>query len=76
MSNGKRPIAATQLVFAIFPVFGAFEQWKNVFPGPARIAQLAPVIIVLGLTANIEQAIDGTGAAKRLASSASSVAAR
>ena len=65
MSNGKRTIAATQFVFAIFPVFSAFEQWKNVFPGPARIAQLAPVIIVLGLTANIEQAIDRTLTTKR-----------
>ena len=47
--------------------FGAFEERPHVFIAPARIAERAPVVVVMWLTAHVDHGVDGTGAAEQLA---------
>ena len=54
MNGGGRP----------FPVLGLAEVGKDIVPGPAAITQLRPVVVILGLAANIDHAVDRTGPAQ------------
>jgi len=56
-----------KVIRAILLVFGALEQGQDVGIGPAGIAQLCPMIIVLCLAADIDQSIDRTRSSQHLA---------
>ena len=55
------------VVRAALLIFGALEQGQHVVPSPARIAHLPPAVVILGLTAHIQQSVEGRRAAKYLA---------
>src|SRR5262249_39058078 len=59
----QRPAFAAHLGFLAFPAFRLAEIGKAVVPRPAAIAELAPVIVILGLAANVDQPVDRGGAA-------------
>ena len=63
----ERPADAVQVVLAALLVLGAAEIRQHVVEAPARIAELAPVVEVLGLSADVEQPVDRRGAAHHLA---------
>src|SRR5687768_1928687 len=46
---------------------GFLEVGQDIFPGPADVAKLAPMVIVSGLAAHINHAIDRGAASKHLA---------
>ena len=48
-------------------VFVLHEVGQNIVPGPSRIAELAPEIIVAGLTAHVDHAVDRRTATEHLA---------
>ena len=48
-------------------VLGALEIGQHLVEGPTGIAELAPMIVVLGLPANVEQSVDGAGATQHFA---------
>ena len=50
-----------------FVVFRAFEQRQHVVPAPAVIAHLAPAVVILGLSPDIKQAVQGGGPAQHFA---------
>src|SRR5262245_50815474 len=54
-------------ILAALLVLGAAEIGKHVGEAPAGVAELAPMIEILVLTADIEEAVDGTGSAQHLA---------
>src|SRR6185312_8560427 len=54
--------AADGVAFTL-PTFGVFEERQAVIPGPAAVAELSPVIVVLGLAADVDEAVDGGRAA-------------
>ena len=47
--------------------FAAQEMRQHVVPAPARVAELAPVVVVGGLAAHVDHAVDGRGTADHLA---------
>ena len=63
------PLAAgaVELVGAPPMVLRALEQGQHVVPGPAGIAELAPVVVVGRLAAHVDHAVDGRAAAQHLA---------
>ena len=58
---------APQVIAAFLVVLGAPEVRQHVIEAPTRVAELAPVIVVLGLPPDIEQPVDGTAAAENMA---------
>src|SRR5262249_18851039 len=56
-------LAAYRGLFAL-PALGRTEIGQAIVPRPAAVAELRPVIIVLGLAADVDQAVDRGGAAK------------
>ena len=40
-------------------ILGATEIWQDIFEAPAGVAELAPVIVIGGLAADIKEPIDG-----------------
>ena len=67
IGNRERAARAVQFIRAALLVLGAPEVGQHILEAPAGIAELPPVVVILGLTANIEQAIDRTGAAQHFA---------
>src|SRR5581483_10244118 len=53
-----------KLVSAALLILGALEVGEDILERPAGIAELAPVIVVLVLAADIEKPIDRTGTAQ------------
>src|SRR6185437_2299884 len=51
------------LVLLAFPAFGGTKQRQTVVPAPAAVTELCPMIVVLRLAADVDQAIDRGGAA-------------
>ena len=45
-------------------VLGFLEVRQDVIPAPAAVPKLRPVVIILGLSANIDQPVDGTRSAQ------------
>ena len=63
----ERPAGAVELVLAALPVLGPLEIGQYVVPRPAAVAELAPMIEILGLAAHVDHAVDRAGAAQHLA---------
>ena len=55
---------AVNVVHAGVMVLGAAEIRKNIVPGPAGIAELAPVVVVARLAAHVDHAVDRGAAAE------------
>jgi hypothetical protein len=62
--DAQWPTNAMVLVRAPFLVLGAHEIGQHLVPGPTGITELAPMIVVLGLTPNVEQSVDSARTAK------------
>src|SRR3546814_8044720 len=58
--DAEWPVTAVDLVLAALIAFRPLEVGKHVLVGPAGIAQLAPMVEVLALAADIDQPVDGT----------------
>ena len=60
------PLAARamQVVGALVEVLGAGEQRQHLVPAPARIAELAPTVVVARLAAHVDHAVDRGAAAQ------------
>ena len=67
VGDAERPADAMIVVGAALLVLGALEIGQHVLVRPADIAELAPDVVVLGLPAHVEQAVDGAGAAEHAA---------
>jgi hypothetical protein len=63
----QRPAIAVELVGAAFPVLCPLEVGQHAVPAPAAIAELRPMVEILGLAANIDHAVDRAGAAEHAA---------
>src|SRR5690606_39965387 len=62
------PTAAMHLAFAQMVALRATEIAQDVIPSPARIAHLAPEVIVARLATHVDHAIDGGAATENLSS--------
>src|SRR5262249_39472261 len=60
----QRPTAAAHRVLAADPRFRALEVLQDVVIGPTAIAELGPVVEVLGLAAHVGEAVDRARAAE------------
>ena len=58
---------AVQLVGPVEVVLGPLEVGQDVVPAPAGVAQLAPAVVVRGLAAHVDHAVDRRAAAQHLA---------
>jgi hypothetical protein len=58
VGDRERPAGTVQFVGATDLVFGAAEIRQHVIERPAGIAELAPVVEVFGLAADVNQAVD------------------
>ena len=58
VGHGERTANAVQFVFAALLVLGAAEVREHVAECPAGVAELTPMVEILLLAADIEQAID------------------
>ena len=54
----ERPADAMQLVGPAFLILGLLEVGQHVVPCPADVAELAPIVVVAGLAADVDQAVD------------------
>src|SRR5205085_3827159 len=63
----ERTASAVKFVGAALPVLGALEIGQHSIPGPAAIAELPPMVEILGLAADIDHAVDRAGAAEHAA---------
>ena len=54
----ERPAGAVELVVPALPVLGPLEIGQHVVPRPAAIAELPPMVEILGLAADIDHAVD------------------
>src|SRR5882672_214800 len=59
--------AAVTVVGAVHEVLVLLEIGQHIVPAPAGIAELAPVIVVAGLAAHVDHAVDRGAAAEHLA---------
>ena len=57
---GQRTVLAAlwTACVAALPSFGPFEIGQNIFPSPAGVAQLSPMVEIFRLPAHIEQPVD------------------
>src|SRR3546814_644548 len=65
--DAEWPVTAVDLVLAALIAFRPLEVGKHVLVGPAGIAELAPMVEVLALAADIDQPVDGTRPAEHAA---------
>ena len=65
--NSPFAICTVHVIAAGKMVFSYAEIGQNVVPGPAHVAHLPPLIIVPGLSAHVDHAVDGRTAAQNLA---------
>ena len=63
----ERAVRAVEGVRAALVAFGPDEVGQHVVVAPARVAERGPVVVVLALAADVDQAVDRAGAAQRLA---------
>ena len=59
----QRPVLAADLGFLALPAFRFAEIGQAVVPRPAAVAELGPVIVILGLAADVDEPVDRRGAA-------------
>src|SRR5215510_8291804 len=67
IGDRERSADAMPGIFAALLVLGAAEVGKHVGEAPAGVAELAPMIEILVLAADIEEAVDGARSAQHLA---------
>src|SRR5689334_21531841 len=67
IGDGKRSAGTVKFVVAPRLILGAPEIWQHVGKAPAGIAELAPMIVVLVLTANIKEPVDRARPAQHFA---------
>src|SRR5205814_7222609 len=67
IGNAERAATAVKLVGAADLMLGALEIGQHVFERPPGTAELAPVVEILGLAADVDHAVDRGGAAEHLA---------
>src|SRR5216683_507208 len=67
IGNVERAALAVIIVGAAFLVLGAAEIREHIVIRPADIAELAPMVEILALAADIDEAVDRAGAAEHLA---------
>ncbi len=60
----ERPARAVKCVAAAFPILGLLEIGQYIVPRPAAVAELAPMVEILRLAADIDHAVDRAGAAE------------
>jgi hypothetical protein len=65
--HAERSAGAVELIGAAHLVLGASEIGQHVVERPASIAELTPMVEILGLAANVDHAVDRRGAAEHLA---------
>ena len=58
VGDAERPADAVQRVGAALLVLGLLEVGQHVVPCPADVAELAPIVVVAGLAADVDQAVD------------------
>ena len=75
VGDAKRPARAVVVVGAALVVLGHAEVRQHVLMAPAGVAELAPMVEVLGLAADVDQAVDRARSAERLAARRDDVAA-
>src|SRR5690606_39700748 len=63
----ERPAHAVEITLATLLILALAEIGQHLVPAPAARAGLRPAVIIRALPANIEQAVDGGGAAQHLA---------
>ena len=67
IGDRDRPALAMQLRGAVLVVLHAPEIGEHVAPAPARRAHVAPVVVVGGLAADVDEGVDRGGPAEHLA---------
>src|SRR3954471_15378842 len=60
----QRPVLAAYVSFLALPALGLAEIGQAVIPRPAAVAELAPVIVILGLAPDVDKPVDRAGAAE------------
>jgi hypothetical protein len=63
----QRPVAAVEGIAAALVAFGLDEVGQHVVVAPAGVAERGPVVVVLALAADVDEAVDRARAAQRLA---------
>ena len=58
VGHAERTVAAVKIIAAAFVVLGLAEVRQHVVVAPAGIAELTPVVEILGLAADVDQSID------------------
>src|SRR5271166_3933888 len=59
----QRPLLAARLAAFALPAFGLAEIGQAIVPRPAAVAELRPVVVILGLAADVDESVDRRGAA-------------
>ncbi len=67
IGDRERSARSMQLIRAAFLVLGAPEIGQHILEAPAGIAELPPMVEILSLATDIEQAVDGTRSAQHFA---------
>ena len=67
VGDAQQSVAAAEPVGAALVALHALEDRQHVLVAPAAIAELGPVVVVLGLAADIDHAVDRARAAQHLA---------
>src|SRR5262249_31199902 len=52
--GGQEPVRPVRFARLTLPVFGPFEIGQHIFPAPATVAELRPIIEVLGFAADVD----------------------
>ncbi len=60
----ERAALAAPFIRLAFPILGLFEIGQHVVPRPAAVAELRPMVEILGLAADINEPVDRAGAAQ------------
>src|SRR5215472_15694958 len=58
----ERPLLAAHGAAFALPAFGLAEIGQAIIPRPAAVAELTPVVVILGLATDVDQTIDRRGA--------------
>ena len=65
--DGQRPAGAVELRRAALVVLGALEVGQHVVPAPARVAEVAPLVVVAAVAADVDHRVQRGGAAEHAA---------
>src|SRR4029077_14017997 len=52
------PLRAVNLARSLSPALGFLEEGQAIIPRPTAIAELRPMVVILGLAADVDQAVD------------------